>query len=44
MRVKRRRHTDRIGPFRINRSGTTRVTSITVPLWFERTLVVWERR
>jgi hypothetical protein len=43
MRVKRRQYRDHIGPFKINRSGLIRVTSVTLPLPFGRTLVLWER-
>lgn len=42
MFIKRRRNVKRVGPFRINRTGYT-ITSVTVPIPFWRTLVVWER-
>jgi hypothetical protein len=44
MRTRPRRSSTRIGPVRINRSGLTRVTSITVPLPWGRTLVLWENK
>jgi hypothetical protein len=43
MRTRRRRSSARIGPFRLNRSGLTRVTSVTMRLPLGRTLVLWER-
>lgn len=43
MRTKPRRSSTRIGWFRINRSGLTRITSVTMRLPLGRTLVLWER-
>lgn len=43
MRTRRRRSSWRLGPLRINRSGLTRITSVTMRLPLGRTLVLWER-
>lgn len=44
MRTRPRRSSKRIGPFRINRSGLTRITSVTVRLPIVRhDVVLWER-
>lgn len=43
MRTRRRRSSRKIGWFRVNRSGLTRITSVTMRLPLGRTLVLWER-
>lgn len=43
VRIRPRRSSFRVGPFRVNRSGLTGVSSITVPLPWS-TLVLWERK
>lgn len=44
MRTRPRRSSTRIGPFRVNRSGLTRITSVTLRLpLVRRDVVLYER-